>query len=237
MHRATSAALVAMACVVGCTQTAGNVARTPSTATRTPRPSMVAAATIRLAPQQPIAQWQLSGSPLGFTSGHRITGSSGLVVAKVVNDDHSVMRQAALVFPVPREASRCIQHVDLTLMAGRIRGVGPEIAVYPSDEGNYLASARAPASNLDLSRLIDNRPRGDLAYLQTGKLKIDVTALYRTWARGGPFPSQGRRLPPATPFAVLLRPPAADDGQWSIELSTARRASELTVYRRQGCRA
>jgi hypothetical protein len=236
MRRATSAALLTMACVAGCTHTTGEVTRGPSTATRRPISSPVAATAIRLVPQQPIAQWQLSGSPFGFTSGHWVTGSGGVIVGKDVNDDLSVMRQAALVFPVPREASRCIQHVDLTLMAGRIRGVGAEIAVYPSDEGNYLASVRVPASNLDLSRLLDNRPRGDLAYLQTGRLKIDITALYRMWARGGPFPSQGRRLPPGTPFAVLLRPPAADDGQWSIELSTARAASELTVYRREGCR-
>src|SRR3954447_22550014 len=237
MHRAASAAILTLGCVAGCTHAAGKVARTPSPAARAPFSSTVAATSVRLDPQQPVAEWQLSGPPFGFTSGHRVNRSSGLVVAKDVDNEHSAMRQAVLVFAAPREASRCIQHVDLTLMAGRIRGVGPEIAVYPSDEANYLSSARVPASNLDLSRLIDNRPRGDLAYLQTGKLKIDVPALYRTWARGGPFPSQGRRLPPATPFAVLLRPPAADDGQWSIELSTARRASELTVYRRQGCRA
>src|SRR6059058_1443225 len=209
MHRAASAAILTIACLAGCTHADGKGARKPSPAARAPFSSTVAATSVRLDPQQPVAEWQLSGPPFGFTSGHRVTRSIGLVIARDVDNEHSAMRQAVLVFAAPREASRCIQHVDLTLTAGRIRGAGPEIAVYPSDEGNYLSSARVPASNLDLGRLLDNRPRGDIAYLHTGKFKIDVTALYRTWARGGPFPSQRRRLPPGSPFTVVLRPPAA----------------------------
>jgi hypothetical protein len=37
-------------------------------------------------------------------------------------------------------------------------------------------------------------------------LRFDITALYRTWARGGPFPSQGRAVEPGTPLVVDVRP-------------------------------
>jgi hypothetical protein len=37
-------------------------------------------------------------------------------------------------------------------------------------------------------------------------MHFDITALYRTWARGGPFPSQGRGIDPGTPLVVDVRP-------------------------------
>ena len=37
-------------------------------------------------------------------------------------------------------------------------------------------------------------------------MHFDITALYRTWARGGPFPSQGRAVEPGTPLVVDVRP-------------------------------
>jgi hypothetical protein len=48
-------------------------------------------------------------------------------------------------------------------------------------------------------------------------MHFDLTELYRTWAEGGPFPSQGRTVPEGTPLVVDIR--AADMGQ---QLSEAR---------------
>jgi hypothetical protein len=36
-------------------------------------------------------------------------------------------------------------------------------------------------------------------------MRFEVTGLHRTWARGGPFPSQGRVIEPETPLVVDVR--------------------------------
>ena len=55
--------------------------------------------------------------------------------------------------------------------------------------------------------LIDIRPRGEATVTaDRAWMRFDVTELYRTWAEGGPFPSQGHTVEPGTPLVVDVRP-------------------------------
>jgi hypothetical protein len=227
MVRAVVAATLSVVCAVGCTHTddaSGQKSAQPrkvGTPAASPAASPVAARVVALASKWPIAEWQLSGGPFSFTTGSRVSSGAALQLGKNIDDVRSAMRQVALMFPAPQERPRCIQKVYLSVTATGIRGVGAEIAVYPSDEANYLAAAHVPASSLDLSRLIDNRPRGHLADVRQGAMRIDVTDLYRTWAAGGPFPSQQRFVNRHWPFGVILRPSGADEGRWILTLANA----------------
>jgi hypothetical protein len=73
-----------------------------------------------------------------------------------------------------------------------------------------LATDR-PVTRIPGETLIDNRPRGTGTLTADGSwMHFDITGtgLYRTWARGGPFPSQGRGMEPRTPLVVDVRPEA-----------------------------
>jgi hypothetical protein len=86
----------------------------------------------------------------------------------------------------------------------------PELAAYPS----LLASliSEQPLPPVTDETLLDNRPRGSGTLTAGGAwLRFDITALYRTWARGGPFPSQGRAIEPGTPRVVDVRPPVVTE--------------------------
>ena len=50
-------------------------------------------------------------------------------------------------------------------------------------------------------------------------MHFELTELYRTWAEGGPFPSQGRTVPTGTPLVVDLR--AANLAQQLFEARVA----------------
>jgi hypothetical protein len=119
------------------------------------------------------------------------------------------MRAIALVFPLLRQPARCVQRVELRLRLLGGRGKEATLAVYPSARLS-LAAGRRPASASD--SLIDNRPRG-VAEVPLGApwAVVDISELYRTWARGGPFPSEHAEIPAGTPLVVIVRPPAYDD--------------------------
>jgi hypothetical protein len=109
-----------------------------------------------------------------------------------------------LVFPLLKARPRCVRQVELWL---RVLRHQPQfhIAAYPSLLVS-LASDR-PATRAGGDTLIDNRPRG-LATVTADRawMHFDVTELYRTWAEGGPFPSQQRTIEPGTPLVVDVRP-------------------------------
>ena len=50
-------------------------------------------------------------------------------------------------------------------------------------------------------------------------MHFELTALYRTWAEGGPFPSLDRAVPRGTPLVVDVR--ATDWGQPLFEARVA----------------
>jgi len=117
----------------------------------------------------------------------------------------------ALVFPLLPRPVACIQKVELRLLLLDGQGTNaPNPAVtlvaYPSGlvslaHGHYPSD---PVWSSDF--LLDNRPA---AFVDVGKtpgwVSFDITALYTTWARGGPFPS-GATVPTGTPLVVKIRP-------------------------------
>jgi hypothetical protein len=214
--------------------TSGHHALVHESTSGAPQPRLTPAVASRvLEPQSPIATWQLHGST--FTTGRRT--ETTLDVGKSISGSaHDEIRQAALVFPRPRLRPSCVTRatLELTVTGGRHLGLA-ELAVYPSDESNYLGFADVANSGLDLSRLVDNRPRGYAPDVTTGRLRIDVTDLYRTWAAGGPFPGQGRTVNRHWPMGVVVRPPAADDGSYDVLIANGRRAPHLHLVERGDC--
>lgn len=201
--------------------------------TGAPSPAGHAVRTVALAPQRTVATWQLHG--LTFTTGSRTQAQ--LDVGKSISGGRrDELRQIALVFPAPRLVPACVATATLELSVSGGRHLDQaELAVYASDESNYLGYAHKPNSDLDLSRLVDNRPRGYASAVATRRLHIDVTALYRAWAAGGPFPSQGATVEPSWPFGVIVRPPTADNGTWDAFVRNGVNGPDLQLARVAGC--
>ena len=109
-----------------------------------------------------------------------------------------------LVFPLLRVPPGCVRRVVLWLRLLSIDHEQANLAAYPSWLVS-LARGRVPASTPE-ETLIDNRPRG-IGLLTAGGawMRFDITELYRTWADGGPFPSQLREVDPGTPLVVDVR--------------------------------
>jgi hypothetical protein len=191
-------------------------------------PVLAAGCTIRARPEAPSTA-RLTGGPtstVGTIRGTTVArrafllhfGSSGsrvraapagpLPVAfgegtEELGDDRLV--SLVLVFPLLRSRPGCVRRVQLWLRVLRFDDPQPELAAYPS----LLASLiwEQPLPPVGEETLIDNRPRGTGTLTADGAwLRFDITALYRTWARGGPFPSQGRAVEPGTPLVVDVRP-------------------------------
>jgi hypothetical protein len=124
-----------------------------------------------------------------------------------------------LVFPLLRAPPDCVRAVDLWLRVLRFdHRREPDIGAYPSQLLS-LASAR-PTTRIGFETLIDNRPTG-IGSLTPDKdwMHFEITELYRTWAEGGPFPSQLRTVPKGTPLVVDVR--ATDYGQPLFEARIA----------------
>jgi hypothetical protein len=123
--------------------------------------------------------------------------------AEELGSDQSV--NLVLVFPLLRSPPRCVRQVELRLRALRFDHPQAVLAAYPSLLTS-LATDR-PTTRVTDETLIDNRPRGTGTLTADGTwMQFDITGLYRTWARGGPFPSQGRGIEPGTPLVVDVRP-------------------------------
>jgi hypothetical protein len=81
-----------------------------------------------------------------------------------------------------------------------------------------------PATRAGWETLLDNRPNGQGVRTDDGNwMHFDLTELYRTWAEGGPFPSQERTVRRGTPLVVDVR--AANFGQPRFELRRPRSAA------------
>jgi hypothetical protein len=144
----------------------------------------------------------LQGSPGGHV---RPAGPGPMPVAlRRVGELERQGVNLVLVFPLLTARPRCVRQVELWL---RVLRYQPQfhIAAYPSKLVS-LASDR-PATRAGFEILIDNRPRGDATVTEDRAwMRFDVTELYRTWAEGGPFPSQGRTIRRGTPLVVDVRP-------------------------------
>ena len=148
-----------------------------------------------------------------------------------VNDPYAdEMVNLVLVFPLLETPARCVREVELWLRLLRIeqqfRYQDPQVAAYPSKLVS-LASAR-PATRAGSETLIDNRPASAGARTTDDAwMHFDLTELYRTWAEGGPFPSQLRTIPKGTPLVVDVR--ATDFGQPLFEARIAPLADPATA--------
>jgi hypothetical protein len=135
-----------------------------------------------------------------------------------------------LVFPLLRSPARCVRQVDLWLRVLRYQPRS-HIAAYPSLLVS-LASDR-PATRAGSETLIDNRPRGDATVTaDRAWMRFDVTALYRTWADGGPFPSQQRTIEPGTPLVVDVRPDSFAEPYFEVRFAPLDRSSDTAPHLR-----
>jgi hypothetical protein len=149
-----------------------------------------------------LLDWDASGSPV------RPAPAGPLSVAvRPASYTGSELVNLVLVFPLLRSPPRCVGKVELWLRVLRLDDPQATLGAYPSLLVS-LASDR-PTTRVTDETLVDSRPRGtgtltaDRAWMH-----FDLTGLYRIWARGGPFPSQGRTVAAGTPLVVDVRPQA-----------------------------
>ena len=131
----------------------------------------------------------------------------------------------AVAFDAVGVSSECITDAALQMPPARVTG-DPEIRVYPS-AALSLAEGKLPPDGERPTTLIDNRPYGQTG--EDGSARYDVTDLVRLWTAGGPFPSLGKTVPERSPIVLLLRPPAMDDGTYSVTYDLAEAPPRLTV--------
>jgi hypothetical protein len=149
-----------------------------------------------------LLDWDASGSPV------RPAPAGPLPVAfrqrtQELGDDR--LSNLVLVFPLLRPRPRCVRQAELWLRVLRFDRPQAVLAAYPSALVS-LASDR-PTTRIGDRSLIDNRPRGTGTLTADGAwMHFDITGLYRTWAGGGPFPSQGQGVEPGAPLVVDVRP-------------------------------
>ena len=160
---------------------------------------------------------------------------SALTVTKTVTSEYGEddAQAVLVVFPLARVAPACVQQAALELDVTATNGAPAEIGVYPGAARSLVEGRLPPGGEGSVTVLVDNRPRGLVRLTGSGRVQVDVTALYRVWATGGPFPSTSRTLPPGTPLLLVLRPTSADDGVWTVALGAA---PTLTYLSTPGCR-
>ena len=69
-------------------------------------------------------------------------------------------------------------------------------------------------------------------------MRFEVTGLSRTWARGGPFPSQGRAIEPGTPLVVDVRSESLAEPYFEARFAALKdrdRAPQLRWRVTRGC--
>jgi hypothetical protein len=106
--------------------------------------------------------------------------------------------------PIPRPPT-CIAGATLrvTISGGE---TSTPIAVYPGAPASLpgIDGETVPA----WGTILDNRPRG-VFEVDDRVAVADVTELVRTWVGGGPFPSRGLTVDPASPLVLVVQPEAA----------------------------
>jgi hypothetical protein len=178
--------------------TAASVAA-PTTTVATVRGTTVAARAFLLdwgGPGSPVRPAPVGPLPVAFRPRTQELGDDRVVTL-------------VLVFPLLRSRPGCVRRAELWLRVLRFDHpqAVPVVAAYPSLLAS-LATDR-PVTRVTGDTLIDNRPRGTGTLTADGSwMHFDITGLYRTWVRGGPFPSQGRAMEPRTPLVVDVRPEA-----------------------------
>ena len=154
----------------------------PATTVATVRGTTVATRAFLLdwgGPGSPVRPARAGPLPVAFRSDTQELGDDRVVTL-------------VLVFPLLKSRPGCVRRAELWLRVLRFDHpqAVPVLAAYPSLLAS-LATDR-PVTRVTGETLIDNRPRGTGTLTADGSwMHFDITGLYRTWARGGPFPSQG----------------------------------------------
>ena len=218
------AVCAALAVVAGCTvrirpgppPTSRSVTAAPAAATTTTSAAATRGTTVAARAFTLVRGWQggrvrpATGGPLPLAMRRRADACPDQMVTLL------------LVFPLLRTPPRCVRQAELWLRVLRFdqqfRYQDPQLGAYPSKLVS-LASAR-PVTRAGFETLLDNRPTGDGVRTQDrDRLHFDITELYRTWAGGGPFPSELRTIRKGTPLVVDVR--ATDFGQQLFEARVA----------------
>lgn len=138
---------------------------------------------------------------------------------------------AVVVFERPEIPVRCIRGATLEMYSfgGSASASDDTIAlnVYASSllgAVDYREGDPYPRGET----LIDNRPKGEtLARASPGWVRWDVTDLYTTWLRGGPFPSLGKTVSRSAPVVLAVRPPTFTDPPSHLALASSESPTHL----------
>lgn len=154
-------------------------------------------------------------------------------VGKRTQGAQVTLRETVLAFRPVAGPGRCITKADLAVFQKTPSDPG-QVRAYPSAALSLARGQLPPAGSGGPSVLIDNQPAADPSPGEDGRQHFDVTELVARWADGGPFPSTGRSVPVGSPVVLNLRPPAADDGSYTVNYALSPRP-ELVVTRQPGC--
>ncbi len=215
---------VAVGCLTmtaGCTITSNRShTRTSTSATAFGPPSTAAPAT--LPPAITLARYNYqfdvrAGVPDNLPSEHSAT--PGALVVNMPDftlpepeQRRQILSSFALVFPLLPKRPACIKKVELQLrLLGGQGGTTSDrvvtVAGYPSGLVSLAQGHYPPDPTWSPDFLIGNRPRSVVDVgLVSGWVSFDITELYTTWAKGGPFPN-GKTIRAGTPMVVKFRPP------------------------------
>lgn len=148
-------------------------------------------------------------------------------------------KSVELAFPISA-SDRCATRATLELtLAGPSSG-DPKIIAYPSALFGGHAISSSGSQLIEQDYLLDDSPKAT-GSIGLGIISFDVSSIYKLWLLGGPFPSQGKQVPPGTPFEVILRRP--DDGVgdgWSAAIqgqatATSGEQPQLLITRDPAC--
>lgn len=131
---------------------------------------------------------------------------------------------AAVVFERPEIPARCVRGATLEMYS--FGGSTPaseervELNVYPSfllGAADYREGDPYPRDET----LVDDGPKGEtIASTSPGWIRWEVTDLYTTWLRGGPFPSLGQTVSKSAPVVLSVRPPTFADPRSHLALAS-----------------
>lgn len=156
-----------------------------------------------------------------------------ITVGKAISADAYRMSSVAVAFDPVSVDRDCIIRADLLLPNTAWDGAD-DIRVYPG-AALSVADGQLPPNGDGAATLIDHRPFGTAARTMPGTA-FDVTQIIRVWASGGLFPSRNRAIPYNSPVVLVVRPAAADYGEFTATWRLDDAKPELAVEVDTDCR-
>jgi hypothetical protein len=167
---------------------------------------------------------QVDGGAFGGTTA--VFGRPTATAGKRITDQAGTASYVVVAFPPPAMEGSCVGRAVLRLDARGGNGTGPLNAYVAAHTS--AARGQNPPPPGRASDLLDNRPAAQGE--QTGRTwMFDATEMVRLVADGAAFPSRGRTLPTGAPVVLVVRPPDAAAGDYSVVFDATSAVLDITA--------